>query len=114
MKLLFDQNISFRIIQKIEAFLPLSSQVRLIGLENAKDSEIWEYARKNEYTIVTFDTDFYDLSLIKGVPPKIIWLRLGNTSTDNIVHCLKQNDELINEFITNVDYKDLACLELDR
>ena len=113
MKLLFDQNISFRIVKKVEAFLPHSSQVRLLGLENAKDSDIWEYAKNNDYTIITFDTDFYDLSLIKGTPPKIIWLRIGNTSTTSLIDCLKLNFELIAEFIQNNDYKNLACLEID-
>jgi len=114
MKLLFDQNISFRIVKLLIDILPLSSQVRLLGLENAKDLEIWEYAKFNGYTIATFDTDFYDLSLIKGVPPKIIWLRLGNTSTKEIAKCISNNYELINDFIINLEYKDIACLEIDK
>lgn len=113
MKLLFDQNISFRIVKKIEDFLPFASQVRLLGLENSEDYEIWKYAKLNDYTIVTFDTDFYDMSLIKGTPPKIIWLRIGNTSTKNLVLCLKNNYELMKEFVQNTDYKNLACLEID-
>ena len=113
MKLLFDQIISFRIVRKVEDFLPLASQVRLLGLENSKDSDIWDYAKANDFTIVTFDTDFYDISLIKGTPPKIIWLRIGNTSTTNLVECLKINYQLILEFINNADNKDLACLEID-
>lgn len=113
MKILFDQNISFRIVKKIEDFLPFASQVRLLGLENSKDIEIWEYAKMNDYTIVTFDTDFYDMSLIKGTPPKIIWLRIGNTSTSSLIDCLKANYELILEFINNDDYKYIACLEID-
>lgn len=113
MKLLFDQNISFRIVKKIEDILPQSNQVRLLGLENATDVDIWEYAKNNKFTIVTFDTDFYDLSLIKGTPPKIIWLRIGNTSTATLIECLKLNFELIVEFIQNNDYKNLSCLEID-
>jgi predicted nuclease of predicted toxin-antitoxin system len=114
MKLLFDQNISFRIVKLITDVFPFASQVRLLGLENADDIEIWEYAKLNNYAVVTFDTDFYDLSLIKGAPPKIIWLRLGNTSTKDIAKCVTENYELINEFMDNMDYKDLACLEIDR
>ena len=60
MKLLFDQNISFRILKRVIDFIPSANQVRTLGLENAKDIEIWNYARENGYTIVTFDTDFYD------------------------------------------------------
>lgn len=53
------------------------------------------------------------MSLIKGTPPKIIWLRIGNTSTKNLVVCLLNNVELIKEFVQNNEYKDLACLEID-
>jgi len=113
MKLLFDQNISFRIIEKISNLFPESKQVRQIGLQDCKDSEIWEYAKKNNFVIITFDSDFYDLSMIKGIPPKIIWLRTGNTSTENILSILIKNYDLIKEFIENPDYRELSCLEID-
>jgi predicted nuclease of predicted toxin-antitoxin system len=112
MKLLFDQNISHRIVLKLNELLPFSSQVRLLGLENAKDVEIWQFSKENDYTIVTFDTDFFDLSLIRGIPPKIIWLRIGNTATEKLVECLKENIELIKDFINNPENKELACLEI--
>jgi len=113
MKLLFDQNISFRIIAKLQDLLPLASQVRLLGLENSTDFEIWDFAKTNEFTIITFDTDFYDISLIKGTPPKIVWLRIGNTSTKQLASSIRSNYDLIREFIQNTDYKNLACLEID-
>ena len=113
MKLLFDQNISFRILKQISDAFPESKQVKEVGLENASDSEIWEFARKNKYDIVTFDSDFYDLSVMKGIPPKIIWLRIGNTSTINITKVLIDNQDLIREFIQSPDYKELSCLEID-
>ncbi len=113
MKLLFDQNISFRIIKKIADFLPFANQVKQLGLENASDYQIWEYAKNHNYTIVTFDIDFFDISLLRGTPPKVVWLRLGNTSTDNLAECIKKNFELIKEFIENMDYKDIACLEIE-
>ncbi len=113
MKLLFDQNISFRILKQISDVYPEAKQVKDVGLENSSDSEIWEFARKNNYCIVTFDSDFYDLSVIKGIPPKIIWLRTGNTSTISIAKVLIDNQELIREFIQSPDYKELSCLEID-
>ncbi len=73
MKLLFDQNISFRLIKRIIDFFPDSKQVRELGLENSSDIEIFEFAKRNEFAIVTFDSDFCDLNIIKGYPPKIIW-----------------------------------------
>jgi len=113
MKLLFDQNISFRLLKQIADAYPEAIQVKEVGLENSSDFEIWEFARKNNFNIVTFDSDFYDLSVIKGIPPKIIWLRIGNTSTINIAKVLIENLELIREFIQSPDYKELSCLEID-
>ena len=113
MKLLLDQNISFRITSKIQDLFPGSKQVRDLGLENSKDSFLWNYAQENNYCIVTFDGDFYDLGLIKGSSPKVIWLRLGNTSTQNIEIVLRKNYDLINTFLTDPDYKEIACLEIN-
>ena len=113
MKLLLDQNISFRITSKIQDLFPGSKQVRDLGLENSKDSFLWNYANENNYCIVTFDGDFYDLGLIKGSSPKVIWLRLGNTSTQNIEIVLRKNYELIKTFLTDLNYKEIGCLEIN-
>jgi predicted nuclease of predicted toxin-antitoxin system len=66
MKLLFDQNISHRIIHKLKSIFPGCTQVRLEGLENATDTNIWNYAKKYGFSIVTFDADFYDLATLNG------------------------------------------------
>ena len=113
MKLLLDQNISFRITNKIQDIFPGSGQVKDLGLENSKDSLIWAYAKKNGYCIVTFDGDFYDFGLIKGYSPKVIWLRLGNSSTQNIEKVLRENFELIKTFLTDPSYKEIGCLEIN-
>lgn len=63
MKLLFDQNISYRIVKKISHLFPECMHVSSCGLNDAEDPDIWEFARKNKFTIVTYDSDFYDLSL---------------------------------------------------
>ncbi len=72
MKLLFDQNISFRITKKITDFFPECTHVSDCGLNDGEDPQIWEFAKKNHFTIVTFDSDFFDISIINGHPPKII------------------------------------------
>ena len=113
MRLLLDQNISFRVAKIISDLFQIVKQVRELGLENSTDFEIWEYAKSNAYTIVTFDSDFYDLSVFRGSPPKIIWLRIGNSSTENIAKVLSDNFELIKDFVTDSSYKDLSCLEID-
>jgi predicted nuclease of predicted toxin-antitoxin system len=113
MKLLLDQNISFRITSKIQDLFPGSKQVRDLGLENSKDSFLWNYAKENNYCIVTFDGDFYDLGLIKGSSPKVIWLRLGNTTSQYIETVLRKNYDLIKTFLTDPNYKEIGCLEIN-
>jgi predicted nuclease of predicted toxin-antitoxin system len=73
MKLLFDQNISFRLIKKIAENFKDATQVRKLGLENSTDLQIWTFARDNNYAIVTFDSDFYEMATYFGHPPKIIF-----------------------------------------
>ncbi len=90
MKLLFDQNISFRIVNKIQSIFIDTNHVKAIGLEDSSDIEIWNYAKANGFAIVTFDADFADIANIKGCPPKIIWLRTGNTTTNNIIEILQK------------------------
>ncbi len=112
MRLLFDQNISFRIISKIKLIFPEAKQVRELGIENYSDIEIWRFAKEKEYTIVTFDGDFYDLSNFKGFPPKIIWLRFGNTKTDFIANIINSRKSIINDFINAPEYSEITCLEI--
>jgi len=108
MKLLFDQNISFRLIKRIIDLFPDSKQVRELGLENSSDTEIFDFAKKNDFSIVTFDSDFCDLNIIKGFPPKIIWIRTGNTTTEKLEILLRQKSDLIKLFLS----EDYGCLEI--
>ena len=113
MILLFDQNISFRIVKKIQDTFPNSKQIKELGLENYSDNEIWKFAKNKNFTIVTFDSDFFEISNLKGHPPKIIWLRTGNTTTENIVEILKLKEDLIKDFIENPSYSEINCLEIN-
>jgi len=108
MKLLFDQNISYRLVNRVIGVFPNSKQVKELGLENATDSKIFEFAKLNEFVIVTFDSDFCDMSVLKGFPPKIIWIRTGNISTSNLEVLLKNNSVIIEQFVN----EDFACLEI--
>ena len=87
-------------------------QVKQLGIENYSDIEIWDYAKKNEYTIITFDSDFFDFANIKGHPPKIIWLRIGNTKTDFLAEILNEKHSIIYDFIQSDNYSEIACLEI--
>jgi predicted nuclease of predicted toxin-antitoxin system len=110
MKLLFDQNISYRIVRLVKAKFPNCVHVSEVNLINKTDSEIWQFANDNNFTIVTFDADFYDLAVIKGIPPKIIWLRIGNSTSLKISHILIQNRKLVLDFCSSKN--ENICLEL--
>ncbi|MBI4648855.1 MAG: DUF5615 family PIN-like protein [Bacteroidia bacterium] len=111
MKLLFDQNISFRIIKKLPDLFKNSSHVKTEGLINASDYHIWKFAQLNGYAIVTQDSDFNDLYLFHGYPPKIIWLKTGNIKTDVLIKILVKYFDALDEFIKN---KNLGCFEIFR
>jgi predicted nuclease of predicted toxin-antitoxin system len=89
MKLLFDQNLSPRLVELLKDVYPDSTHVSLAGLERASDEAVWTYARENSYVIVTKDADFDELNQLRGSPPKVVWLRLGNCTTDQIEGVLR-------------------------
>jgi predicted nuclease of predicted toxin-antitoxin system len=111
-KLLFDQNISHRVVIGLGNIYPKAKQVKELELENASDHRIWAYAKENSYTIVTFDSDFNDLATLYGHPPKVIWLRFGNTLTSNLIKLLEFHFDVISSFINDPAYKEIACLEI--
>ena len=84
MRLLFDENLSPRLVGALADQFPNSSHVNWIGLTSATDLEIWAYAREHDFAVISKDDDFRSLSLVNGAPPKVIWLRVGNASTAGI------------------------------
>ena len=94
--LLFDQHLSYKLLNRLQDLYPGSKHVKSENMDKSDDLEIWEYAKNHGYTIVTKDVDFFDIGLIKGQPPKVIWLRCGNTSTRYIEQVLRENYPLIN------------------
>jgi len=108
--ILLDQNISFRVVELLLGTFENVKQVKQIGLVDASDLEIWNYAFRNSYTIITFDSDFIDIANLKNAPPKIIWLRFGNSSNLKIAHKLISKSTEIKEFVLN---SELAFLEID-
>lgn len=101
MRLLFDQNVSYRVVKQLKPNFFDIIGVREVGLLNADDVQIWEYARQYDYTVVTFDKDIPNIGSVRGFPPKIIWLRTGNLTNQAVVDLfLNRADEFAN-FIAN-------------
>ena len=98
MKLLFDQNLSPRLPRMLSDIYADSLHVRDIGLRDADDLVIWEYAKVNGYAIVSKDSDFQQRSLLHGAPPKFIWLRLGNCTVAKSEAVLRNYSAVIHTF----------------
>jgi predicted nuclease of predicted toxin-antitoxin system len=109
MKLLLDQNISRKLVKQLNTVFPGTTHVYLVNLQTASDEEVWKYARSSDFTIVTQDSDFNERSLVYGYPPKVIWLRTGNTSTRNINRLLIRHSQDILSFEKD---KTLGCLQI--
>jgi predicted nuclease of predicted toxin-antitoxin system len=108
MKLLFDQNLSFRLCRQLADLHPDSSQVRLVGLANGDDRTVWQYAAANGYAVVSLDSDFAEMATLLGPPPKVIWLRCGNQRTPVIEALLRHHHGALAAFETD----ESACLEI--
>lgn len=108
MRLLLDENLSRRVIPSIIDIYPDSSQVALLGLEGYDDRGLWEYAKQHDYVLVTQDSDFHEMSILYGYPPKVIWLKCGNQPKQAIIHRLLDSQATIEQFYQ----QDVACLEI--
>ncbi len=94
MRFLFDHNLP----PSLKRTFPGSLHVTDVGLESADDEVVWEYARDNDFTLMTKDSDFQHLSARFGPPPKVIWLRVGNVRTADLLTFINSFDVEIREF----------------
>jgi len=99
-RFLLDENLSPRLAAALSAQFPGTVHVRDVQLKGQSDHQIWSFAGENGYTIVTKKDDFRGLSLLRGAPPKVIWMVVGNTSTAEILRILLAHSEAIETFIT--------------
>jgi predicted nuclease of predicted toxin-antitoxin system len=102
-KLLFDQNLSARIVSALGHEFTGSKHVGRLKLGDNSDAAVWAYAKENGFCIVSKDADFHQMSFLYGAPPKAIWIRLGNCSTDAVVVCIKSNQAAINAFMEEAE-----------
>jgi predicted nuclease of predicted toxin-antitoxin system len=109
MKLLLDENLSRRIVPFLQQDYPDSSQVVLLGLQAATDTEIWEFAKRQNFVVVSRDADFSDLSLLRGAPPKLIRLRTSNLSRAATLSLLLLNQSLIEQALIQ---EDQPCVDI--
>ena len=98
MKLLFDENLSGRLVEALADVYPGSEDVLALGLGGAGDGVVWEYVKVHGLTIMSKDADFYERSMRLGAPPKVIWVRLGNCSTAAVEMLLRNSEQAVTRF----------------
>ena len=101
MKFLIDQNLSFKLCSKLRDIFPEIIHTNDVALDTATDEEVWLYAKLNSCILISKDSDFIEKAVIMGHPPKIIWIKAGNCSTDKIEFLLRQNQKLIENFVAD-------------
>ncbi|NJN20195.1 MAG: DUF5615 family PIN-like protein [Leptolyngbya sp. RL_3_1] len=109
MKLLFDQNLSRKLVSRLADIFPESSHVQYHDLAAKTDTEIWRFAKLNDFCIVTQDADFPERSRLYDSPPKVVWLRCGNAPTNQVEALIRSGSTAIQELLEN---SELHCLEL--
>lgn len=109
MSLLFDENLAAKLVTHLADIYPGSTSAEDLGLRSAPDRSIWTEAIQRGLTIVTRDEDFIDLSTLRGHPPKVIFIGVGNCSTGQVESLLRWRADRIRRFLAS---EDLSCLEL--
>lgn len=101
MKLLLDHNLSHKLVARLADIFPDSTQTRLIDFARAADPEIWFHARTHGFIIVSKDNDFAELAVLKGAPPKVVWLRIGNCSSGAVERLLRTHVSAIEDLVND-------------
>ena len=109
MKLLLDQNLSYRIVQSLQSVYPNSTQVALVDMAEVTDKVIWDYAQRENYIIVTLDADFHEYSLLYSGPPLVVWLKCGNQPKQVILDKLLASRDVIEQAVSD---SDIWCIEI--
>ena len=103
MKLLFDENLSPRLINLLAGEFPLCTHLETLGMRGITDASIWDYAKKHGFVIVSKDNDFRQRAFVYGAPPQVIWLSIGNAGTRAVAELLRRRDELVDRIYDLVD-----------
>jgi predicted nuclease of predicted toxin-antitoxin system len=106
--LLFDENLAARLVAELADLYPGCAHVGDCDLTAASDRAIWQYGCDHGPVIVNKDEDFQRFSILYGAPPKVIWIRLGNCSTADITHLLRERRDEIARFLAHEEAAFLA------
>jgi predicted nuclease of predicted toxin-antitoxin system len=95
---LLNENLSPRLINRLNELFPGLTHVRDLGLKRADDIDIWNWAKANEFAIIATDADFVALAERLGWPPKIVHLKQCDHPLRVIEELLRRNAVRMSEF----------------
>lgn len=108
MKFLIDHNLSPKLVKHLAGTFPGCVHTENLGFGRTSDQDLWQYARENGFSILTKDTDYEQLSMLRGAPPKVIWLRIGNAPTRRVIEVLAKHHLAIVDFLKDEERSLLA------
>jgi predicted nuclease of predicted toxin-antitoxin system len=97
-RLLFDEQLSEKLVNLIADIFPNALHVRAMGAGGWPDHRVWQLARDHDCVLTTKDEDFHRLSVLQGAPPKVLWIRIGNCSSEDVAALLRKHEADIREF----------------
>lgn len=103
MKLPFDHILSHKLVGRLDDAFPDSEHERSVGLQEASDHAVWEHVRSKGFAIVSKDEDFHQLSFLHSPPPKVVWVKLGICTTDDVERVLRERLSDLLEFEDDED-----------
>jgi predicted nuclease of predicted toxin-antitoxin system len=109
-KLLFDENLSPRLVDVLADVFPGSQHVEFFGLRGKPDRVVWDHARQHDFVIASKDNDFRQMAVMEGPPPRVIWLSVGNAGTAVIAAFLRTRVADVQRFVDNPE-ESLLVLE---
>lgn len=112
-RLLFDENLSPRLVSLLAELFPDSVHVDDIALHGCPDADLWRYARDFGFVLVSKDNDFRQMSFLRGTPPKVVWLRIGNAPTQAVVDLLRSRIAEIEYFVRDAETA-LLTVQMER
>ncbi len=108
MRLLFDEQLSVALAALLDDVFPGSLHVRLLVGAGASDERVWTLAIEHGCLLVSKDEDFHRLSVLRGAPPKVVWLRLGNCTTETVADLLRRHQSDLRIFTEQSEATFLA------
>jgi predicted nuclease of predicted toxin-antitoxin system len=112
-KLLLDENLSPRLVRLLARTYAQVDHIDTLGLRGRSDQEVWERAAADGYVLVSKDDDFRQLSFLHGAPPKVVWLAVGDASTDTIAALLTAAMDGLQTFVEDPEESLLIFARAD-